>query len=268
MLKSMLNTRTRASVCAAGAAGLLYLSSGAAHAQNDCEPPVKTDPTTGAPACWPDPVMDQEPFGKVLIDQLELGFADDTDSYSWEADAWYGDDYDKIWFKTEGEGLQDGDVEAAEVQLLYSHLISPFFDIQAGLRYDIRPDPGRGYVVLGLQGLAPYWFETDTALFFSEDGDASFRGELEYELLFTQRLILTPQFEFTLAAQDVPEYGVGSGLTSTELGLRLRYEIKREFAPYIGVSYEQLYGDTKDFAEAEGEETSSTAFVVGIRAWF
>src|SRR5699024_11259214 len=126
----------------------------------------------------------------------------------------------------------------------------------------------RGFAVLGVQGLAPYWFETDTTLFVSDDGDVSFRGEFEYELLFTQRLILTPSFEFTLAAQDVPEYGIGSGLTSTEIGLRLRYEIQREFAPYIGLSYEQLYGDTKDFAEAAGEKTSSTAFVVGVRVWF
>lgn len=260
---------TRYNALAIAAAVLLWTGAGAAHAQDDCEPPIKIAPATGAPACWPDPVVDQEPYGKVLIDQLEMGYTDDAaDGYSWEVDAFWGDDYDKIWFKTEGEGLQDGEVETAEVQALYSRLISPFWDVQAGLRYDIRPDPSRGFAVLGLQGLAPYWFETDTALFVSEDGDASFRGEFEYELLFTQRLILTPQFEFTLAAQDVPEYGIGSGLTSTEIGLRLRYEIQREFAPYIGVSYEQKYGETKDIAEREGEPTSTTSFVVGVRAWF
>ncbi|HET9679843.1 MAG TPA: copper resistance protein B, partial [Gammaproteobacteria bacterium] len=126
----------------------------------------------------------------------------------------------------------------------------------------------RAFAVLGLQGLAPYWFETDTALFISEEGDISFRGEFEYELLFTQRLILTPQLEFTLAAQDVPEYDIGSGLTRIEIGLRLRYEIQREFAPYIGISYEQLYGGTKAIAIAADEKTSRTTFVLGIRAWF
>lgn len=247
------------------AAALLWLVAGAVTAQEECD---RIAPATGAPACWPDPVMDQMPYGKFLIDELELGFADQADSYSWEVDAWYGDDYDKIWFESEGEGRLDGGTEKAEVQLLFSHLISPFFDIQAGLRYDIRPEPGRVFAVFGLQGLAPYWFEVDTALFLSEDGDASLRGEFEYELLFTQRLILTPEFELEIATQDVPEYGVGSGLTSTELGLRLRYQIEREFAPYIGLSYEQLYGETKDFAEADGEETSRTALVVGVRAWF
>lgn len=249
-------------------AALSWIGTGAAQAQNVCAPPVKIDPTTGAPACWPDPVMDQQTFGKVLIERLELGFADGTNNYAWEAEAWYGNDYNKIWFKTEGEGLQDGAVEAAEIQLLYSRLISPFFDLQLGLRYDIEPAPGRGFAVLGLQGTAPYGFETDTAVFVSEDGDVSLRAEFEYELLLTQRLILTPQFEFSVAAQDVPDYGIGSGLTSTEFGLQLRYEIQREFAPYIGVRYKQLYGETRDFAEAECEDPSRTAFVIGIRAWF
>lgn len=237
--------------------------------EDDCQPPIVIDPTTGAPACWPDPMMDEMPFGKVLIDQLELGYTDGADSYSWEGRAYWGDDYNKIALETEGEGLlQEGRVETAEVQLLYSHLISPYFDIQAGLRYDLEPEPERAFAVLGLQGLAPYWFEVEADLYLSEDGDLSFRGEFEYELLFTQRLILTPEFEFTLAAQDVPEYGLGSGLRSTEMGLRLRYAIQREFAPYIGVTYEQLYGETADVAEAAGEPTSSIAFVVGIRAWF
>lgn len=236
--------------------------------EGECEPPIEIAPATGAPACWPGPVMDQEPYGKFLIDELELGYTDGADGYSWEVDAFWGDDYDKIWFESEGEGLQDGGVESAGVQVLYSHLITPFLGIQAGLRYDFEPDPGRAFAVLGVEGLAPYFFEVDASLFVSEDGDVSFGGEVEYELLFTQRLILTPSFEITLAAQNVPEYGLGSGLRSTVLGLRLRYEIQREFAPYIGVSYEQLYGDTKDFAEAAGEETSRTAFVIGIQAWF
>lgn len=267
MLRAILINRFGAFVLTLGS---LLLNNGTAFAQTgECDPPVKINPTTGAPACWPEPMMGHKTFGKILIDQLELGFGDNADDYSWEADAWYGDDYDKIWFKTEGEGLQDGGLETAEVQVLYSRLIVPFFDIQAGLRYDIVPDEdNRTFAVLGVQGLAPYWFETDTALFVSEDGDVSFRGEFEYELLFTQRLILTPRIEFTLAAQDVPEYGIGSGLTSTGIGLRLRYEIRREFAPYIGVRYEQLYGETRDFAEAAGEDASRAVFIVGVRAWF
>ena len=137
-----------------------------------------------------------------------------------------------------------------------------------GLRYDTNPGPDRGFAVFNLTGLAPYWFETDTSLYVSEDGDVSINGEYEYELLLTQRLILQPRAEFTANARDVPEYGLGRGLNSTEMGLRLRYEIRREFAPYIGVSWTQKYGDTKDMAQAAGESTSSTAFVVGIRAWY
>lgn len=255
----------RHATATAAIAALAFI--GTAQAQDSCPRTEAVNPTTGAPACWPDPMM-MHRYGKLLLERLELGFADGADSYAWEADAWYGTDNNKLWLKTEGEGLQDGGVESAEVQLLYSHRISPFFDLQAGLRYDIEPDPGRGFAVLGLQGLAPYGIETDVALFVSEDGDTSLRGEFGYELLLTQRLILAPEFEFTVAAQDVPEYGVGSGLASTEVGLRLRYEIRREFAPYIGVSYEQTYGDTKDLARAASELTSRTAFVVGLRAWF
>src|SRR5699024_8171501 len=127
------------------ATGMLQRGNSAALIQaSGCEKPVKIGPTTGAPACWPKPVMDQEPYGKMLIDQLELGYTDGADGYSWEADAWWGDDYDKLWLKTEGEGLQDGGVEAAEIQVLYSRLISPYFDLQIGLRYDLEPEPERG----------------------------------------------------------------------------------------------------------------------------
>ena len=147
-------------------------------------------------------------------------------------------------------------------------MISPFFGAQAGIRYDTNPGADRAFAVLGIQGLAPYWFESDTAFFVSEDGDVSFRGEFEYELLLTQRLVLQPRLEFSASANDVPEYGLGQGINNTEMGLRLRYEIKREFAPYIGVRWEQLYGETKDIARRAGENTSNTSFVVGIRAWY
>ena len=151
---------------------------------------------------------------------------------------------------------------------MYNRTISPFWGAQAGIRYDTNPGEDRGFAVLGIQGLAPYWFESDTALFVSEDGDVSFRGEFEYELLLTQRLILQPRLELNASANDVPEYGLGQGINNTEMGLRLRYEIKREFAPYIGVRWEQLYGETKDIAQRAGENTSNTYFVVGIRAWY
>lgn len=227
------------------------------------------DPASGAPRGWNKPVPDQQIHKMLLIDRLEYGATDGTDNYLWDTQAWFGGDWNKLWLKSEGEGpIHGGSPKNTEFQALYGRTVTPFWNVQAGLRYDVNPNPDRGFAVLGLQGLAPYWFETDTALYLSEDGDVSFRGEFEYELLLTQRLILQPRLEINAAAQDVPEYGIGSGLNNTEMGLRLRYAIKREFAPYIGVRWEQTYGNTRDMARAEGESTSSTAFVIGLRAWY
>ncbi len=259
-----------------GAAVLLLGSTAPAFAASDGKadldsviPQGPVEPSSGAPLAWKKPIKDQQIHKFFLIDRLEYGDVDGTNNYLWDAQGWIGGDYNKLWLKTEGEGpMRGGSPEDTEFQALYNRTITPFWSAQAGLRYDVNPNPDRGFAVFGLQGLAPYWFESDTALFVSEDGDVSFRGEFEYELLLTQRLILQPRAEINASAQDVPEYGLGSGLNNTEMGIRLRYEIKREFAPYIGVRWEQTYGETKDIAQAEGEETSSTAFVVGIRAWY
>lgn len=204
----------------------------------------------------------------VLFDRLEYRGVDGRDGYAWDAEGWYGGDYDRLWIKTEGEGEFGGALESAEVQALYSRAIGPWFNLQAGVRYDFRPKPDRGHLVLGVQGLAPYWFEIDAAAFLSEKGDLTARFEAEYDQRITNRLILQPRVEFDLAAQDVPELGVGAGLSTVEAGLRLRYEIKREFAPYVGVQYERRLGDTADFARAAGEDVGGWAFLVGLRSWF
>jgi copper resistance protein B len=206
--------------------------------------------------------------GKLLVDRLEARIRDGRDGYAWDAQGWYGGDIDKLWVKTEGEGEFGGGVEAAEVQALWSHAIGPFFDLQAGLRYDIRPRPDRGYLVLGVQGLAPYWFEVDAAAFLSDKGDLTARVEAEYDQRITQKLILQPRVEFDLAAQDVPELGIGSGLSTAELGIRLRYEFKPQFAPYVGVEYERALGDTADFRRAGGEDVGGWSVLLGVRAWF
>ena len=205
---------------------------------------------------------------KVLIDQLEAKIRDGRDGYAWDAQGWYGGDIDKLWIKTEGEGDFGGRLEQAEVQALWSHAIDPWFDLQAGVRYDIRPNPERAHLVLGVQGLAPYWFEVDGALFLSNKGDLTARLEVEYDLRLTQRLILQPRVEFELAAQDVPELGIGSGLSTGEIGARLRYEIRPEFAPYVGVEYERAFGDTADFRRAEGEDAGGWSLLLGVRTWF
>ncbi|RME61879.1 MAG: copper resistance protein B, partial [Alphaproteobacteria bacterium] len=141
-------------------------------------------------------------------------------------------------------------------------------DLQAGVRHDFEPDPSRTFGVIGIQGLAPYWFEIDAAAFISGDGDVSARIEAEYELLLTQRLILQPRVELNFAVQEVEELGIGSGLSIAEAGLRLRYEIDRQFAPYVGFSWNRKIGDTADFARADGEDVGALSFVAGLRMWF
>lgn len=205
---------------------------------------------------------------QVLIDRLETRVNDSGESYLWDAQGWYGGDIDKLWIKTEGEGSFGEKVEDIEVHALWSRSITPWFDVQAGARYDFQPNPERGYAVLGLQGLVPYLFEIDAAAFVSNEGDVSARVEAEYELLITQRLILQPRAEINLAVQEVRELGIGSGVNDVELGLRLRYEFAREFAPYVGVSYERKFGETADFARDEGESVDQFSFVAGLRVWF
>ncbi|HEX8666822.1 MAG TPA: copper resistance protein B [Allosphingosinicella sp.] len=205
---------------------------------------------------------------KILIDRLEARVGKGRDGHAWDAEAWYGGDVDKVWVKTEGEGAFGRSPEQAEVQLLWSRAIDPWFDLQAGVRYDFRPDPERGYLTLGVQGLAPYWFEVDAAAFLSEKGDVSARLEGEYDLRLTQKLILQPRLELDLALQNVPEIGVGAGLSTGEAGLRLRYEIVPEFAPYVGIGYERAFGDTARFRRAEGERAAGWNLLLGVRAWF
>ena len=210
---------------------------------------------------------DDQLLGMFKLDQFEVRAGDGEDPFVWDAQGWIGKDLNKIWFKTEGEYV-DGETEFAEVQALYSRAIAPFWDFQIGWRRVVRPQPDRDWLALGFEGLAPYLFEIDAALFVGEDSRTAARLEAEYEILFTQRLILTPELEMNLLGKDDPETGVGSGLSDLELGLRLRYEIRREFAPYIGVNWEKAYGNTADFIQEEGGDVSDTRFVVGIRAWF
>jgi len=203
----------------------------------------------------------------VVIDRLEAGFGEGNATYLWDAQGWTGGDINRFWWKSEGEG--GSKLEEAEVQALYSRAIRPFWDLQAGVRQTIRPDlKDTTDLVLGVQGLAPHWFEIDAAAFLSTEGDLSARIEGEYDQRLTQRWILQPRAEVTLAASDVPEIEVGSGLSSLELGLRLRYEIRREFAPYAGVEWTRKFGETADLVEARGGEAEDLRFVVGLKVWF
>jgi copper resistance protein B len=200
-------------------------------------------------------------------DRVEYRAREGGDGYLWDVQGYYGGDIDKLWFKSEGEGSFDEEIEGAEVQALYSRAIAPFFDLQAGVRQDFAPRD-RTYAVIGIQGLAPYQFEIDAAAFLSSKGDLTARIEAELDQRITQRLILQPRAEVNLSAQDIPELGIGSGLDTAELGIRLRYEFAREFAPYIGVEQEWRVGQSADYARANGEDPSVTNYVIGLRFWF
>ena len=215
-------------------------------------------------------VMDTERYGSILADQLEFRKNQGTDTFKWDVQGWYGGDYNKLWVKTEGETtLSSNRSGNAEVQVLYSKLIAPFFDLQIGARYDRTfgpgPDMSRSFAVLGIQGLAPYWFELEPALFLSENGDVSGRFVGSYDWLFTQRLIAQGRLESNFALQEVPKFGVGSGINDVGAGLRLRYEVTREFAPYVGVSWSRKFGGSANFARAGGERIENTSLNLGIR---
>lgn len=204
---------------------------------------------------------------KIFIDQLEAMTGDGGDGYAWQGEAWYGGDIDRLWLKTEGEGRFKGGADA-EVQVLWSHAIGPWFNLQGGLRQDLGDGPERTHAVVGVKGLAPYWIELDAALFLSDRGDLTARIEAEYDLRLTRRLILQPRAEIALAAQDMRASGIGSGLSSAEAELRLRYEIVPDFAPYVGVTYESAFGRTSRLRRAAGDRTHGAALVFGLRTWF
>ncbi|WP_433959867.1 copper resistance protein B [Brevundimonas diminuta] len=205
----------------------------------------------------------------VLINSIESSFGDGEKGYSWNAQGWTGGDINRFWWKTEGEGAFDGKLHEAEVQALYSRAIAPFWDVQAGVRQDFRPDgEDTTHLTVGVQGVAPYWFEMSAAAFLSTKGNLTARAEAEYDQRITQKWILQPAIEVALSASDIPELEIGSGLTSVTAGLRLRYEIRKEFAPYVGAEWSRSFGDTADYARARGDDVDATRLVVGIKAWF
>jgi copper resistance protein B len=200
----------------------------------------------------------------LILNQLEVS---DSDGSALEAQAWIGKDLHKLWLKTDAE-RNDGNTEDTEIQALYSRALSAFWDVQIGARYDLKPTPTRTWGVLGIQGLAPYFFDVEAALFVGESGHTAARFSADYELLLTQRLILTPTIEINLYGQNDTETSTGSGLSDGKAGLRLRYEIQREFAPYVGIEWQKKFGNTADFGKSIGDVVSDRELVVGLHAWF
>ncbi len=202
---------------------------------------------------------------KVMFDRLEVREANDSGVI--EAQAWVGKNLNKFWLKADAE-KHEGETEDAELQALYSRAITPYWDVQMGLRQDIKPTPSHTWAVLGMHGLAPYFFEVDAALFIDDTGATALRISAEYELLFTQQLILSPEVEVNLYGQNDAQAGTGSGLSDIKTGLRLRYEIRREFAPYVGVDWSKKFGNTAAAAKNKGDVSGDSSLVAGIRIWF
>lgn len=216
-------------------------------------------------------VMDSALHGFALLDRLEVAPNRDGTPITLDATGWYGGDVNRLWVRVEGDQeteSNDGDVE---VEAFFGRLVSPFWDALVGVRFDGRwgdETATRTHLAIGLEGLAPYWFELEPTLYLSDDGHLSAQLEAEYELLVTQRLVLQPRLETSVAIQDVPEFGIGSGLGDLELSARLRYEVRRELAPYVGIAWHRRLGETADLARAAGEYVSNVSFVGGLRAWY
>lgn len=203
----------------------------------------------------------------LMGDRLEYRARSGKDGYLWDVTAAYGGHIDKLWLRSEGESNFGEKPDSADIRALWSHAIGPWWDLQLGARQSLV-GPERTYAVVGVEGLAPYMFEVNGAAYLSQKGELTARIEGELDQRITQRLILQPRGEVKLSAQDIPELGIGAGIDTIEAGLRLRYEIKREFAPYIGVAQEWKVGQSADYARAAGEDPSTTNFVAGVRFWF
>jgi copper resistance protein B len=212
-------------------------------------------------------LADTHRFGSLLVDNFEAVRADGETSAAYDVQAWYGGTYDRITAKAEGT-VEDGEPEEARTELLWSHAIASFWDTQLGLRYDSGEGPNRTWLAFGVQGLAPYWFEVEATGYIGEEGRTALRLEAEYELLLTQRLILQPRVEAELYGKRDLERGIGSGLSELTAGLRLRYEIRREFAPYVGIEWARSYGGTEDLVRAAGDDPREGRVVAGLRFWF
>ena len=202
-----------------------------------------------------------------IFEKLEWQDADDGSALNWEAQGWIGGDVDRLWLRSEGERT-NGKTEEAEVQALWGHSISPWWDLVGGVRQDFKPGDPQTWAAFGIQGLALYNFEAQATAYLGEGGQTAARLEGDYDILLTNKLILQPTAEFNFYGKNDPQRGVGSGLSESEIGLRLRYEFRPQFAPYVGVTWNRAYGKTADYARDEGEDNNEARLVLGVRVWF
>jgi copper resistance protein B len=207
---------------------------------------------------------DAAAFGMFKLDQFEHAVG--TNGAAWEAEAWYGSDFDKLWLRSEGE--HDNGDTGMRTEALWDHAFASFWDWQLGVRHDSGVGSARDWAAFGVQGLAPYWIELEATAYVGAQGRSALRLRAEYELLFTQRLILQPEAELNFYGRNDVRREIGAGLSDVTFGLRLRYEIRREFAPYLGIVWKRRFGNTADLVRSAGYDASDAQFVAGVRVWF
>ena len=239
----------------------------AAEPRTPLPPITEADRTAAFPVLATSHAHHRRWFSKVLLDELETWEADDGRALGWGAQAWIGSDLNRVWLRSGGEQV-DGQTEAADVELLFGRGISPWWDVVAGVRHDFRPGDSRDYLAVGVIGMAPYKFEVDATAYLGESGQSAVRLEAEYETLLGSRWVLQPKLEADFYGKDEPAHGIGQGLNTLEASLRLRYEVRRRFAPYLGVAWEKLYGQAARLRRAEGGEVSDLHLLAGVRLWF
>lgn len=281
--------KTRQGTVLLAIAGLPILAGGpASHAQTETNAPMEMDmgamqggsppPDARDPHAWSEGVgftrgnartqlADRERFGSLLIDNLEVSRVDGETVVPYDIEGWFGQTYDRAVLKAEGD-FEGGDLAEARTELLWGHAIAPYWDTQLGVRYDSGEGPNRTWLAAGIEGLAPYWFDLEVTAYLGESSRTALRVDASYDMLMTQRLILEPRFEANFYGKDDIGRGIGSGLSDVTLALRLRYEVRRELAPYIGVEWVNQYGGTEAFTRAAGRDPSDSRLMMGLRYWF
>jgi copper resistance protein B len=243
-----------------------------AHHAPAAPPPASVRPLTDADraAAFPDvnghAVHDEAIHSYVLFDRLEWQSGRAADGLHWDTKAWVGGDRTRLWLRSEG-AMDGGRLEDGSVEVLYGRVVSRWWDLVAGIRQDVRPGPARTWAAVGIQGLAPYWIHVEATGYVGAGGRTAFRLEAEHELLITNRLVLQPLVEVELFGKDDPEREIGAGLSSMDVGFRLRYEIRRELAPYVGITWHRTFFGTADLERAHGRPAGSTRVVAGVRFW-
>lgn len=242
------------------------------HDNRPTEPDTPIPPITDADraAAFPDVeshvMRDSAIHTFVLLDELEWRGDASSGGLNWDAMGWVGGDRNRLWVRSEGRG-EVGRLEDAEAHVLYGRSVARWWDVVAGMRHDVQPGPAQTWAAVGLQGLAPYWFEVEATAYASDGGQTAFRLEAEYELLLTNRVVLQPLVEVNVFGKRNVARGIGAGLSDTDIGMRIRYEVRREFAPYFGVTWNHAHGETRRLVEAAGDAVSGVRFVVGVRLW-